>query len=88
MDTTTTTTKASSDFICITPITGTGEKATSPKSSTPEKYRSLLVQLPLPTADALDLLKVRRQQREGRIISKKDLLREAVEQFIKASAAE
>lgn len=45
-------------------------------------HRSLLIQLPIPIADALDLFKVRRQQQEGRLVSKKTLVIEAIEQFL------
>jgi hypothetical protein len=53
----------------------------TPRLST-ARTRSLLVHLPLPLADALDLIKVRRQQTEGRLITKKSLVTEAVEQFV------
>ena len=52
------------------------------KSSTTEKTRTMLVELPIPTADALDLVKVRRQQREGRIVTKKQIVREVLEKYL------
>jgi hypothetical protein len=56
----------------------------TPRPST-VPLRSLLVHLPLPLANALDLIKVRRQQAHGRLITKKSLVTEAVQQFVTAN---
>lgn len=65
---------------------GTIMQKSSTKDLVTPQFRSMLIELPVHTADALDELKLRRQRREGRLISKKQIVIEALEQFVKNSA--
>lgn len=47
------------------------------------KYRSMILHLPIPLADALEYARYLRQKSEGRPVAKKQLVFQALEQFLK-----